>query len=87
MISVKGTRTGGVGIDPKLETVLDMVISENGTDLYGGTAGAKTVEDFFADSLSDDGIMLSILGAGDTTSTVFRVLFPNPTEKRFQPKA
>src|SRR3989344_3728026 len=30
LISVKGTRTGGVGTDPKLETILDMVISENG---------------------------------------------------------
>ena len=87
LISVKGTRTGGVGSDPKLETVLDMVISENGTDLYGGTAGAKTVEDFFADSLDDNGIMLSILGAGDTTSYDFEVTFPQSSENEFQAKS
>ena len=87
LISVKGTRTGGVGADPKLETVLDMVISGNGTDLYGGTAGAKTVEDFFADSLDDNGIMLSILGAGDTTSYDFTVTFPQSSENEFQAKS
>ena len=37
LISVKGERTGPDDeTDPKLETILDIVISENGTDLYGG---------------------------------------------------
>src|SRR3989344_1196068 len=50
LISVKGTRTGGIGLDPKLETVLEIIISESGVDLYGGTTGAKTVQGFFDDS-------------------------------------
>src|SRR3990167_5128015 len=71
LISVRGARTGGVGTDPKLETVLDIVISESGVDLYGGTAGAKTVADFFADSLDDNGIMLSILAGASSTDYDF----------------
>ncbi|OGE10622.1 hypothetical protein A3A60_02910 [Candidatus Curtissbacteria bacterium RIFCSPLOWO2_01_FULL_42_26] len=87
LVSVKGTRTGGIGSDPKLETVLDIVISESGVDLYGGTAGAKTVADFFADSLDDNGIMLSILSGNDSTSYDFTVTFPASAGNDFQAKS
>ena len=87
LISVRGTRTSGVGVDPKLEIVLDMVISESGVDLYGGTTGAKTVADFFDDSLNENGIMLSILGSGGTTSYDFTVTFPASAGNEFQAKS
>ena len=87
LISVRGTRTGGIGLDPKLETVLDIVISENGVDLYGGTAGAKTVADFFADSVADNGIMLSILAGAASTDYDFEVTFPASAVNEFQAKS
>lgn len=87
LISVKGTRTGGIGDDPKLETALDIVISEGGLDLYGGTAGVKTVADFFADSAAEDGIMLSILNSNDSTSYDFTVTFPQSASNEFQAKS
>lgn len=87
LISVKGTRTGGVGSDPKLETVLEIIISESGIDLYGGTTGTKTVQDFFDDSQDQNGIQLSILSAGDTTSYDFTVTFPESAGNEFQAKS
>ncbi len=86
-VAVKGLRTGGVGADPKLETVLDIVISEGGNDLYGGTAGAKTVTNFFTDSADPNGIPLSILGDGDSTTYNFKVTFPTSAENEFQGKS
>ena len=89
-VSVNGVRTGPEGeSDPKLETVLDMVISDGVVDLYGGTSagGAKTAQDFFDDSLDPNGILLSILNPGDTTTYNFKVTFPESAGNEFQAKS
>ena len=88
-VAVKGVRTGGVGTDPKLETVLDIVISEGGTDLYGGGSptGAKTVQDLFNDSADPNGVQLSIVNPGDTTTYNFKVTFPESADNEFQGKS
>ena len=88
-VAVKGLRTGGVGTDPKLETVLDVVISEGGNDLYGGTSptGPKSVQEFFDDSGDPNGIPLSILPDGDTTTYNIEVTFPTSAGNPFQGKS
>ena len=90
LISVKGERTGPDDeTDPKLETILDIVISENGTDLYGGSSlgGAKTVQDFFDESADENGIILSIINSLGSTSYDFEVTFPESAENEFQGKS
>ena len=65
-------------------TILDFVISENGTDLYGGTAGAKTLDEFFTDSAGPNGLFLSTLGPGDSTTYTFKATFPAEAGNEFQ---
>lgn len=80
-IHIIGERTGGSG---NIESVLDMVISENSTDLYGGTTGAKTVEDFFTNSPPPDGLFLFDLGPGVTKTINFKVTFDPNAGNEFQ---
>ena len=91
-VAVRGVRTGPPDeLDPKFETVLEIVISEGGTDLYGGTLGTKTVQDFFDDSTDPNGILLSIVNPSDTTTYHFEVTFPesgdNDFDNQFQGKS
>src|SRR3989344_9538295 len=65
-------------------TILDFVISENGTDLYGGTAGAKTLDEFFTDSAGPNGLFLSTLGPRDSTTYTFKATFPAEAGNEFQ---
>jgi Ca2+-binding RTX toxin-like protein len=69
-----------------LASALMLIISENGTDLYGGTGptGKKTLAQFFLDSQSADGIKLSNLPAGQTTRYLFTVDFPPNSESEYQ---
>ena len=67
-VGVRGIKTSGVG---NLESVLEIVISEGGVDLYGGTTGTKTVSQFFADSAGLDGIFLSNLQSLNVTTYNF----------------
>lgn len=88
MVAIKGVRTGPDGeTDPKLESVLDFKITEGVTDLYGGTTGAKTLQDFFDDSEAEDGILLSILGAGGSTSYKLTATFPESAGNEYQGKS
>lgn len=89
LVSVKGIRTGGIGSDPKLETVLDLVIKDGATDVYGGTSptGPKTVTDFFVDSGETDGIKLSIINPGADKTYNFKVTFPDSAGNDFQAKS
>lgn len=75
LIAVKSAKEKDID---QLSTQLSMVISQNGIDLYGGTAtsGAKLVSDFFADSNSMDGVVLSQLPGNDAeTEYDFTVCF------------
>jgi hypothetical protein len=79
MVAVKGERTGPDGQDnPLFETILDVVIFDNGTPIYGvgSPTGPKTLQNFFDDSNSDDGILLSVVNTGDTALYKFSVTFP-----------
>ena len=87
-VGVKGERTGPDDeTDPKLETILDIVISENGTDLYGGTLGPKTVSEFFTDSAGIDGVFLFNLNSSQTKTVNFKVTFPTSAGNDFQGKS
>ena len=80
-VGVRGVKTSGVG---GLESVLEIVISEGGTDLYGGTTGTKTVSQFFTDSAGLDGIFLSNLQSLNVTTYNFKVTFPESAGNEFQ---
>jgi Ca2+-binding RTX toxin-like protein len=79
-VGVRGIETGGT----TLKDVLEIVISQSGTDLYGGATGTKTLTQFFADSGGPDGIPLSDLAAGTITTYNFEVTFPQTAGNEFQ---
>jgi len=83
-IMVKGVEQTETG---NISTVLSFVISENGTDLYGGASagGPKHLSDFFAEG-TPNGIPLSTLGAGLTTTYTFTVTFDPEAGNEFQDK-
>ncbi len=89
LVSVKGIRTGGIGADPKLETVLDLVIKDGATPVYGtgSPTGPKTVKDFFTDSGATNGAQLSIINPGADKTYNFKVTFPGPSGNDFQAKS
>lgn len=82
-ISVRGARTGGVGLDPKIETVLNVTIKDGSTALYG----PKSMTDFFADSLSPDGIPLNVIDSGGHKTYNFLVEFPTSANNLYQAKS
>lgn len=79
-VSVKGVKTDEIG---DLSTVLDIVISESGIDLYGGGTGSKTVANFFDDS-NPDGLQLNIVNPGKTKTYKFKVTFQDSAGNEFQ---
>lgn len=79
-IAVAGVKTQETG---NLSTVLDFVISEGGVDLYGGTSGAKTLSQFFADS-TPNGVNLNIVNPGQTKTYNFKAFFPTTAGNEFQ---
>lgn len=85
-VGVRGIKTSETG---DLSTVLAMVISENGTDLYGGSSstGPRTLTQFFSESAGPDGISLSTLGPGNDTHYTFEVEFDENAGNEFQGKS
>lgn len=53
--------------------ILDIVIANGNSDIYGGNAGSKTLAQFFADSSDPMGIPLSTLNAGQSTNYTVKV--------------
>jgi Ca2+-binding RTX toxin-like protein len=82
-VGVRGVRTNGVG---NLESILEIVISQNGTDLYGGTSptGLKTLDQFFTESAGPDGVFLFDLNPSQTKTVNFKVTFPPSAGNAFQ---
>src|SRR3989344_5623851 len=74
-VGVRGVKTQEIA---SFAAILDFVISEGGSDLYGGTSptGPKTLQEFFDESAGPNGIFLSNLGNGDTTTYNFKATFP-----------
>lgn len=82
-VGVRGIFTSETG---NLSTVLEIVISQNGTDLYGGSAGTKTLSQFFTDSSGPDGIFLSNHNPSQTKTYKFKVIFNEDAGNQFQDK-
>ncbi|MBI4097809.1 MAG: hypothetical protein HY426_02110 [Candidatus Levybacteria bacterium] len=82
-VGVRGEKTEEIA---SFAGVLDFVISEGGSDLYGGTSvgGPKTLQEFFDESAGPNGIPLSTLNNGDTTTYNFKVTFPDGSGNEFQ---
>jgi Ca2+-binding RTX toxin-like protein len=84
-VGVRGVKTSETG---SLATVLDFKISKNGTDLYGGTSGPKTLAQFFTESAAPTGLFLSNLNPapnpGSSTTYTFKVTFDSNAGNDFQ---
>lgn len=82
-VGVRGVKTSETA---DLSTVLDFVILENGTDIYGGTSGTglKTLAEFFSESSGPEGIPLSLLAPGASTTYTFKVTFQEGAGNEFQ---
>src|SRR3989304_9976148 len=82
-VGVRGVKTEEIA---SFAAILDFVISEGGSDLYGGTSptGPKTLQEFFDESTGPNGLFLSNLGNGDTTTYNFLATFPPGSGNEFQ---
>lgn len=82
-VGVRGEPTSESG---NLSTVLDFVISEGGTDLYGGTSstGPKTLAQFFDDSSDINGIFLLNLNPTESKTITFKATFNETAGNEFQ---
>lgn len=85
-VYVCGVRTDGDTEDPLLEGVYELIISQNGTDLYGGTTGTKTLADFFTDSAEPDCMLLFQLNKNSQKTVVFKASFPPEAGNEYQKK-
>ena len=84
-VGVRGVKTSETG---DLSTVLDLIISESGTDIYGGTSttGPKTLSEFFDDSALPDGIFLRNFNPSEAKTYTFKVTFDSAAGNSFQDK-
>lgn len=64
--------------------VLEIIISMDGNDIYGGNTGYKTVDEFCQEAAGEDGISLSIIAAGVKEVFTFTVLFPSEAGNEYQ---
>lgn len=89
MVKMRAVRTGGVGADPKLESILDIVIKDGITPIYGtgSLTGSKTVEQFFADFANIDGTSLGTINPAEHKTYNFGVTFPPESGNEFQLKS
>jgi len=87
-VKVQGIRTGGAGVNPKLETILKIVIKDGTTPVYGqgSSTGTKTLLDFFGES-AGLGIRLGTIYPAQTKTYSFTVSFPSPAGNEFQLKS
>lgn len=81
LIGIKGIKTSGTG---DLESQMDIVISQNGSDIYGGDAGAKTLADFFHDSQTINGVSLTTIPKSSLSSYQITVSFKSGAGNEFQ---
>ena len=82
-VFVSGLRRGGIGLDPKIETSLEMVIKDGSTILYG----PKKLTEFFTDSQNGDGIRLDRIKPKKHKTYTFKVRFPILSGNEFQKKS
>lgn len=82
-VRIKGIRDSGVGGTPLIESVLTLTINDGATTVYG----PKTLDDFFTDSATTDGVPLSIVNPSGHKTYDFVVSFPSSAENEFQAKS
>ena len=82
-VGVRAIMTDG---EATFSAALKIIISENGTDIYGGTSGTgeKSLGDLFLESAGPDGIPLSTIGPGDSAIYIFKVTFDESAGNEFQ---
>lgn len=80
-VGVRGVKTSEIG---GLAGALEIIISQNGTDLYGGSLGTKTLAQFFTESFGSEGIFLFDLNPGENKNAFFRVNFPESAGNPYQ---
>lgn len=80
-IGIKGVKNTE---SKNLANALFIVISKNGTDLYGGTTGTKTLSQFFTDTNNPSGITLSTLAANASTTYSIKLIFNPQAGNEFQ---
>ena len=78
-VGVRGVKTSETG---NISSVLNIVIMEGPTTLYGPVS----LDQFFTNSMGPDGIPLSALGPGDSTTYTFKVTFDETAGNEFQDK-
>lgn len=78
-VGVRGIKTSETG---GISSVLNIEIFDGPTLLYG----PKTLDEFFSESIGLDGIPLSNLGPGDTTTFKFMVTFIESAGNEYQEK-
>lgn len=83
MAVVRGVRKGGVGSNPKFETVLEIVIKEGNSILYG----PRKLSEFFSDSQGEIGVQLNFIAPLGQKTYTFEVTFPESSENEFQEKS
>lgn len=62
--------------------ILEVVINNGSTDIYGGTSGTKTLNDFFSDSAG--GLNLGTLSPSDEITYNMSVFFPHSAGNEYQ---
>ena len=82
-VAVRGILTSETA---NLSSALNITISDDVTDLYGGSSpiGAKTLQQFFTDSLGSEGVFLSNQTPGSTKNYTFKVDFIPESGNEFQ---
>ncbi|MCL5970914.1 MAG: hypothetical protein M1450_05460, partial [Patescibacteria group bacterium] len=79
-ISIRGVKTSEIG---NLSTVLNLTISDNGTEIYGAN-NSKTLEQFFTESRILIGLPLFNLNPGGVKTIIFTVKFKESSDNNFQ---
>jgi hypothetical protein len=89
VVAVRGVKKGGIGINPAIESVMSIVITDGVTSLYGSgsTTGAKTVQNFFSDSGGTNGIVLGYLVPSAHKAYTITASFPLSADNKYQGKS
>lgn len=80
-VGVRGVPTSAPSI---LSDALKITIKVNGTDVYGGVTGVKSLSQFFTDSQKVNGIFLVNLPVGESRNIDFIVNFDKNSGNEFQ---
>ena len=81
IIGIQGIKTNFPGF---LASALEITISENGTDIYGGSKGKKTLSQFFMESVFLNSLKLLSLNPGQTKTITFKVEFKESAGNFYQ---